>query len=284
MMKQRSIPTPHILGLAVLGLIASAPGQAAAQDKKPEWVLSLGGTATGAVPSFDDGWQVLLDEDFASARFSASSEYAPVTSTGLHGTAQVWLPSGLGFFAEVQQESQKVKARHEEDLALSFRECPTCPSFTFNAEGATDAERFQRDDTRVHMGLGYRLKLTEKLHLEATGGVTRFSLDQTLARELDDSSDDLCLISFPGQTCQLPLRVSDKEKQGANAWGFNAGAGLSFFFTRNVGLAAGVRYSRGGTVELEGLDAYDEHGGEFRTKVEVRPGGVSANLGLRVRF
>jgi hypothetical protein len=283
-MKLRSIPTPHILALAVFGLMASAPGQAAAQDKKPEWVLSLGGTATGAVPSFDDGWEFQLADEFGSVRASASSEYAPVTSTGLQGTAQVWLPSGFGVFAEVQKESQRLKSKQALDLSVSFRECPTCLPFTFSVAGAQDTERFQRDDTRVHLGVGYRVQLASKVYVEATGGATRFSLDQALAREFDDNLEGLCLVGFVSDACTLPVRVVDKERQSGHAWGFNAGAGLTVFFNRNIGLGAGVRYSRGGAVELEGLDAYDEDGGEFRTKVEVRPGGVSANLGLRVRF
>jgi len=283
-MKLRSIPTLQTLGLAVFGLIAAAPGRAAAQEKKPEWVLSLGGTATGAIPSFTDRWEFRMDDEFGGVHFSASSAYAPVTSTGLQGTAQVWLPSGLGLFAEVQQESQKLKSKQALGLALSFRDCLTCPLFSFSAEGASDTERFQRDDTRVHLGLGYRVKLASKVHLEATAGVTRFTLDQTLAREIDEDVSGYCLLGLSSGTCNVPVRVSEKERQSGSAWGFNAGAGISVFFSRNVGLGAGVRYSRGGAVELEGMDAYDEDGREFRTKVEVRPGGVTANLGVRVRF
>jgi opacity protein-like surface antigen len=281
-MKLPSIPTRQILALAVLGLAAAAPGRAAAQDQKPEWVLSLGGAATGAVPSFSDGWELSVDDEFASVRFAASSDYSPVTSTGLQGTAQVWLPSGFGLFAEVQKESQKLESTQALDLALSFRDCPTCPPFSFNLAGTSDTERFQRDDTRVHLGIGYRLKLSPKVYLEATGGATRFSLDQTLVREFDEDLGGDCL--FFAETCTLPVRVAEKERQSDSTWGFNAGAGVTFFFSRNVGLGAGVRYSRGSAVELEGMNAYDEDGGEFRTKVEVRPGGVTANLAMRVRF
>jgi hypothetical protein len=32
------------------------------------------------------------------------------------------------------------------------------------------------------------------------------------------------------------------------------------------------------------MEGYDEDGEEFRTKVKVRPGGVTAGVGLRVRF
>ena len=284
-MKLRSIPTPQILGLAVLGLIA-APRLAAAEDGKPDWVLSLGAAATGAVPSFADGWQLRMEDEFGSVRFSASSEYAPVTSTGLQGTAQVWLPSGLGLFVEVQQESQRLKSKQKADLALSFRDCRACPPITLSAEGSLDTERFKRDDTRVHLGLGYRVKVASKVYLEATGGLTRFTLDQTLARELDENVEESCLysFSFASRGCSLPLSVTEKERQSDSAFGFNAGAGITVFLSRNVGLGAGVRYSRGGAVELEGLDAYDEDGREFRTKVEVRPGGVTADLGVRVRF
>ena len=281
-MKLRSIPTRQVLGLAVLILAAAPPGPVAAQDQKPEWVLSLGGAVTGAVPSFSDGWELGVGDEIVGYRVSASSEYSPVTSTGLQGTAQVWLPSGLGLFAEVQQESQKLESRQALDLALSFRECPTCPPFTFNVAGRSDAERFQRDDTRVHLGLGYRLRLSPKLHVEATGGATRFSLDQTLIRQFEESIAEDC--AFTTVACNVPVRVAEKERQSDSAWGFNAGAGITFFFSRNVGLGGGVRYSRGSAVELEGMNAYDEEGRESRTKVEVRPGGVTANLGVRVRF
>jgi hypothetical protein len=264
----------------------SAAPRLAAEEKKAEWVVALGGVATGAVPSFTDGWQFQAEDTFSTARVSVSSEYLPVTSTGLQGMAQVWLPSGLGVFAELQQESQKLKSNLDIDLTYTLRQCRTCPQLTLSAKGRSDTERFKRDDKRVHLGAGYRVKIASNVYLEASGGLTRFTLEQTLARELDADLDEDrdCVLSSLSQRCTVLPRVETKEKSGDSAWGFNLGGGLGVFFSRYLGLGAGIRYSRGGAVELEGMEGYDEDGDEFRTKVKVRPGGLTAAVSLRVRF
>ncbi|HSK08316.1 MAG TPA: SH3 domain-containing protein [Vicinamibacterales bacterium] len=63
----------------------------------------------------------------------------------------------------------------------------------------------------------------------------------------------------------------------AEAWGFHAGADLSYFFSRSVGIGGLVRYS-GGSVEIEDDDVMADE------PFDLKLGGVQAAFGLRLRF
>jgi opacity protein-like surface antigen len=288
-MKPRRRTTGPTLGLIVFCSAAWAgvgPSAAAAADKT-EWGLAIGATATGGIPAFNNAWQFEEASGDFRARFAASSDYSPATSFGLQGGAQVWLPSGLGFFAEIQDDSQDVKSNIGQDVAFEFRPCRTCLPLTASAEGRTDKERFRRSETRFHLGVGYRLKIASATHLEATGGLTRFTLDQALAQELDAGGpDDTCSddFLFSGRTCSFEVSVAQRDTQTDTTWGYNVGGGITTFVASHVGFGLGVRYSHGGSAEFDGLNAYDANGDERRTRVRVKTGGVSANASVRIRF
>ncbi len=276
-------PTAVLTAVGLIaGLLTAQP--ATAEDEKPEWVLSIGGTLTRAIPSFSNDWDVRPFDDYYESRIWFTSRYAPATSTGLQGTAQMWLPSGLGVFVELQQESQQVPS--EIDLGLHLKSpgyLQYYDSYEYSMTGQTDTERFKRNDTRVHLGAGYRMKVASRVVIEATGGVTRFTLKQALAREIQTINDQ-CTETLTSSTCAGDVFVETGSAEDGNSWGFNVGAGATVFFSRNLGLGTGVRYSYGGVVELEGTEAVDENGNEYRSKVKIRPGGLTAYLALRIRF
>ncbi len=259
------------LGFA-FGPLATRP--AIAEEGKPDWVLSLGATAATAMHSFSNDWATQQSDGFVQYDVVYTSHYAPGTSFGLQGTAQVWLPSGVGLFAELQQESQQLDSEIAVDVTASL------PAATLQLTGRSDTETFRRGETRIHMGAGYRRKVSSQGYVELTGGVTRFALEQELVESLDVAGE---CPDF-GSTCTVGITVSQTRVEEGDAWGFNIGAAGSFFFSRNAGFGFGVRYSYGGAVEADGIDYFDLDGERYRTTVKIRPGGLTANLGLRIRF
>jgi len=110
------------------------------------------------------------------------------------------------------------------------------------------------------------------------------SFKQDLAREIGIHIDIFRDDCRAGAPCIIEIEIEQREPQKGSTWGVNAGAGFVRFFNKNVGIGAQVRYSKGGAVELKGLEAFDEEGDRYRNRFTVKTKGVTAGVGLRVRF
>jgi opacity protein-like surface antigen len=77
---------------------------------------------------------------------------------------------------------------------------------------------------------------------------------------------------FPYDTVTIS-DVTTEEKKGT-FWGYHAGADVSVFFTRLVGVGGGVRYTHANVGTFEQTDA----------ATKGTAGGVSATAGVRFRF
>jgi hypothetical protein len=195
------------------------------------------------------------------------------------------LPSGLGFFAEVQDESQRTRGEITREFIFFTAYCPACPRESIHTLGRSDRELFRRSEKRVHLGAGYRLRIASEIDLEATGGLTRIRLDQTVARSLD-THGDICspLLSREYILCTYPLFVGEKKVQSATSWGYHLGANLAVFPAKHIGFGLGVRYFDAGKAVLDGLDGFSQSGEVDRTPLRLRLGGLSVNAGLRIRL
>jgi hypothetical protein len=110
------------------------------------------------------------------------------------------------------------------------------------------------------------MPLTERFQAVVFGGPSRFVVKQLLVANVQyDESYPYDEIRYAGAE---PI-----QQQGARI-GYNAGADLSFFFSRHVGVGALVRLSRA-TVKLPSAD-----GGE----AEIVAGGTHVGAGVRFRF
>ena len=265
--------------ITALAAMAGAAAELAAADTKDglEWSVSLGSTVTFAMPSFEDRWSVLVADPFPSFIFSESARYTPVNPLGVNVGAQMWLPFGLGFFAEYQRHVQDVPSRIVSEAALG-------EGVAF-LEGRLDTEKFERNETRFHVGVGYRIRAGSDGYFEVSGGASRVSFKQDLAREIGIHIDIFRQDCPAGAVrCTIEIEIEQREPQKGSTWGVNAGAGFVRFFNKNVGIGAQVRYSKGGAVELRGLEAFDEEGNQYRNRFKVKTEAVTAGVSLKVRF
>lgn len=271
-------------------LLAVATTSSAAEPKRGlEWTVWAGGVTSLGVPPVADGWSFsqTIAQGSVSVDTTASARYKPGSALGGNGGGQLWLPLGLGFFAEYEKRTQDLKSEIALDITARIRGCPTCPSNGFTLEGRLGTEIFERDDRRLHLGLGYRLRLPRDMNVEITGGATRVSVRQELVRTLLPPEpmldpDFFCL--FTSGRCPFKLSVKERETAKGSTWGLNIGGGATKFLSKLVGVTAEFRYSKAGDVEFSGFDAIDRDGRASRTRVKVRTGAFVAGAGLKLRF
>jgi hypothetical protein len=116
----------------------------------------------------------------------------------------------------------------------------------------------------------------------------RTSIKQHLARSLvrflrADNEHEVCFFPLTGR-CSIDIEVERRQVHKGSNLGFNVGGEITRFVNDVVGLGGHVRYSRGGTLRFDGLEARDDSGRKYRTKVGSKTGGVTAGLSLRLRF
>jgi hypothetical protein len=235
------------LAFVMMGLGSSA----AAQAQRVELVLSGGGAAGFALPSFEDRWSAanIVDDPFTTRTASASARYLPATPIGVNGGAAMWV-DGLGLFVEYEKLVHDLDSAIAADVTIQRTPCPRCPVETISIAGRVDSEKFERDEGRLHLGAGYRIRLGGESYVELTGGATHFSIRQELAR-ITEGADNSCLFT-PRPGCTVALIIQRRESDKGSTWGGNAGAAIVKFVNRTVGLGVHARYSRGAQARDEG--------------------------------
>ena len=84
----------------------------------------------------------------------------------------------------------------------------------------------------------------------------------------------------PGRDKRTKLTRSIGQK-GRGAWGFNVGAEVAFFFSDNVGIGGGIRFTRA-TVAFENFINTKSTG--ETVLVDSDAGGAQVTAGVRLRF
>ena len=187
----------------------------------------------------------------------------------------------LRFFAEMQKDSRDTSSTIDAALVLRARSCLSCPCETFTADGSVEDARFEASATRVHWGLGYRIRLGSESHLEVTAGASHFSLKQELAQRLEQGGDDC---SRSPRTARSRSTSSGGTARRARAGASTCGPPSRSSSRRRRDSPCTLRYSKAGELDFEGLEAFDEGGDDYRTEVKVKTGGLAAEASLRFRF
>lgn len=130
---------------------------------------------------------------------------------------------------------------------------------------AGEATGLARSETAVHLQIVYILPTTGRLRVLLTGGPSRIEVEQEIVTAVQYDE------AFPFDTATFRSATSRGFKDAAV--GFNAGADVSFMFTRMFGVGGLVRFSRA-SVDL----------GPDDRRISFDAGGVQAGGGLRVVF
>jgi hypothetical protein len=130
------------------------------------------------------------------------------------------------------------------------------------AGSVTDLDR---EELAVHVQARVLAPLGSRLQLMAFGGPSFFRVKQGIVTTFTWAES----YPFDNATFGTATAVSAKGSK----LGFNVGADLAFFFSRQVGVGGTIQVS-GATVELDGAESVQE----------VKAGGDTAGGGLRLRF
>jgi len=129
-----------------------------------------------------------------------------------------------------------------------------------------DVRDVERDELAVHVQMREILRLSERTAVALFGGPSFFRVKQGLISDLHYSE------TYPYDTAQFAS--ADTAMTSKSGVGFNAGADVAFFFTRNAGVGATVQFSRA-NVDAPGL---------LGAPVRLAAGGPDVTGGLRLRF
>ncbi len=123
-----------------------------------------------------------------------------------------------------------------------------------------------RTETTVHLQLRWFAPVPNQVDLSVFGGPSFFNVTQRLVTAVGFSQ------SYPFD--EASFTEASVGERSESAVGFHVGADVGFFFSRNVGVGALVRFSRAS------VDLVSENDG----RVSIDTGGFHLGGGLRLRF
>ena len=122
-----------------------------------------------------------------------------------------------------------------------------------------------RTETAVHLSAAYVVPAGRRMLVTVGAGPSFFSVSQSLVDTVDVTEE----YPYDQATLRAPIATSRSKSKV----GFNAGVDVGYYFTKTIGVGAGVRYAAA-TLSLP------SHG----QSVSVKAGGIQAGAGLRVRI
>ena len=232
----------------------------------PQPVSAGGGTPAAATVmgiariSVNAGWQEVSD-DFEDVRtFPLNQETAQVTASyevngnvalDIGGYARIW--SGLIAGAAYTRFSD------DRDIAI---EASLPHPFLFDRDRElTGSAPGEREESAVHVSVGFIAPAGNKLELAVFAGPSFFTAKQSVVTDIDYTD------TFPYD--EVTFTGATVESESESEVGYHAGVDVGYYFTRNVGVGAIVRYSRANVTFSLG---------------EREVGGTIVGGGLRLRF
>jgi hypothetical protein len=212
-------------------------------------IVSINASYLTASRTFDD--RRTFDVNAETASFS--SDYAVEPSVGIDagGFVRVWKGLAAGVAFTSYADSRDIEIEASLPHPLKFNSARTIAGTT-----AGDHE-----ETAAHLQIAYIVPLGTKMRLVAFGGPSFFTIKQSVVTAVqfrDEYPYDEA--TFTGATV-----ATEEEKKT----GFNVGADVAYYFTRNVGV--------GGIVRLSSTTATFSLG-------DVDAGGALVGGGLRLKF
>jgi hypothetical protein len=123
-----------------------------------------------------------------------------------------------------------------------------------------------REELGLHMQARGVVSSGRRLEISVFGGPSLFRISQAMVSDFDYGDE------YPYD--EVTFRAAETVRAEAVRLGFNVGTDATLFLTRQLGVGAGVQFSRGSvTLPTPGGD-----------EQPVTVGGVRAGAGIRVRF
>jgi hypothetical protein len=249
------MPTVLTTGLLALALIIPAlPAAAQSAASRERGWLSVSGGVQPAVNSFSDTFEVPLYTEIEKVSIAYPVKGGVLVAAS--GGIRVWrqLVLGLGVTRYNRRDNATVDARIPHPFFDNqFRQ----------VQGTTTATR---SEIGAHLLIGVLLPISDRFRVLITGGPSVLSIGQTLVTGVNITE------TYPYDTAAFKAAATTEAT--VTATGFNAGADLSWMFSRSVGL--------GGLVQVTHARAKQRAGTDHTVSVDA--GGAQVGAGIRVVF
>jgi hypothetical protein len=247
-----------VTALVMAGLLAGV-NEAAAQTDESRFFLSVSGAfETGSQTYADDGTFSLYDEVGRLSVGSDDISSGAVLDFGVGVRVMGNFTLGANFHRTTGLGEASVTGQAPHPIFFNR-------SRSFSAT----VPDMKRTEQALHLSLGYRLALGDKLDVQIYGGPSQFRFTQDVVNSV--------VISEAGSSFTTVNVTNQSTTRKANSWGGHVGADVSYPVYRS-----GTTSFR-----LGGYVRYAEASSEFlvvSNTVSTKVGGVQFGGGLRVRF
>ena len=146
------------------------------------------------------------------------------------------------------------------------------------AMDGAESDEFRRLESAIDLMAAYTVPLANPdIRLRVFGGPTHFVVEQAMIRNVNFTHT----LNFSGTVNQIAITNISEQEVNGNAWGYNAGADVAYFFARHVGVGAGLRFNRGTVGGVE-IPLPNPVGGD--EEAEFTAGHLGVAAGVRFRF
>ncbi len=228
------------------GVPARRTGASTATDRA---IISVNASYLAASHAFDD----TRTFDLFAEQGSFTTDYAVAARVGVDagGFVRVWrhLAAGVAFTSHTDDRDLAIEGRVPHPLLFNQ---PRAIAGT--APGT-------REETAVHLQVAAVVPIGKRMQVIAFGGPSFFTVKQSVVTGITYTD------SYPYD--EATFSGADVDTEEEKKTGFNVGADVGYYFTRNVGVGGVIRFSRTTvTFSLGDVDA----------------GGAMVGGGVRLRF
>lgn len=255
----------------LLGVAASAAAQAKPTQPRPvppsparpsptqptdRIYVSINGAYQTGGDDFSETVSFLRNAENGS--FSTDYDVKSGPALNISAGANIWRYLGVGVGV----------TRYSKNTPIALNASVPHPFF-FSRPRTVDGEigGLKREELAVHVQARATFLPTPRIQAVVFGGPSFFSVKQGIVNDFEVTE------TYPYDTATFSRGISttvDESKVG-----FNVGADVGYFFTRQVGVGGTVQYA-GATIDVPAS------GGTGT--LEIKAGGVQAGFGLRLRF
>ena len=206
----------------------------------------------------DFGESVTFRENAEDGRFTTDYEVKSGPALNISVGATLWRNIGVGVGV----------TRYSKNTPTTFSASVPHPFF-FNRARTVDGEipGIEREELAVHVQARATFVPTRRIQAVVFGGPSFFSVKQ------DVDSDFEINEMYPYDTATFGRGIATEVDE--SKIGFNVGADVGYFFTRQVGVGGSVQWA-GTTIKAPASGG----SGTF----DIKAGGLQAGGGLRLRF
>lgn len=250
----------------LVGILAAAP--AAAQPPDRAWVDVNVITAQS-----NQG-----EQEYVTGGLSTSGNALAIAQLyeELPRAAGFDIEGGYTFGSNVGFGVRWVRARYDYTVAVGIG--VSHPLTGGIAGDGEESDEFRRTESAVDLMATYHVPLTNpNVRLRLFGGPSYFSIEQQMVRNVSF----IHTTNLFGTVNLATITAIQDEDVDGTAWGYNVGADVGYFFSRHVGVGAGLRFNHATISDVDipitGAIAGDR-------EAELDAGHMTFAFGVRFRF